>query len=105
MFFPKHMRSWWHRLWRPKRHPWIVKDGWNTFEFVWDDKEMMLCLNGLVVLRLTNRGKAESYPQTEEDMTFRLILSMQYGKRWLRKPRKSECPLWMDVDYVLYIPR
>ena len=104
VFFPKHMKSWWHRLWRPKRHPKINRDGWNLFAFVWDDKKMMLFVNGIKALELTNRGKAGSYPQTEEDMSFRLILSMQYGKKWLRKPRKSECPLWMDVDYVWYDP-
>lgn len=105
VFFPKHMRSWWKRLWRPKSHPKISRDGWNTFEFVWDEKEMMLFVNGIKALGLTNRDKADSYPQTEEDMTFRLILSMQYGKKWLRKPSRSECPLWMDVDYVRYEPR
>ncbi len=105
VFFPKHMRSWWHRLWRPKSHPKINKDGWNLFQLWWDWEEMTVCVNHEMVLHLTNRGKADSYPQTEEDMTFRLILSMQYGKKWLRKPKKSECPLWMDVDYVWYAPR
>ena len=105
VFFPKHMKSWWHRLWRPKIHPKINRDGWNLFAFVWDDKEMTLLANGIKALELTNMGMADSYPQTEEDMTFRLILSMQYGKKWLRKPKKSECPLWMDVDYVWYAPR
>ena len=105
VFFPKHMKSWWHRLWRPKSHPKINKDGWNLFLFWWDGEEMMVCVNYEMVLHLTNRGRADSYPQTEEDMTFRLILSMQYGKKWLRKPKKSECPLWMDVDYVRYAPR
>ncbi|MGM9685929.1 MAG: family 16 glycosylhydrolase, partial [Bacteroidaceae bacterium] len=81
VFFPKHMKSWWHRLWRPKSHPKINKEGWNTFEFVWDEKEMMLFVNGVKAIGLTNRGKAGSYPQTVEDMTFRLILSMQYGKK------------------------
>ena len=104
VFFPKHMKSWWKRLWRPKSHPKINRNGWNVFEFVWDDKWMTISVNGVKALGLTNWGKAESYPQTEEDMTFRLILSMQYGKKWLRKPSRSECPLWMDVDYMRYEP-
>ena len=77
----------------------------SVFEFVWNNNEMMLLVNGIKALGLTNRGKADSYPQTDEDMTFRLILSMQYGKKWLRKPSRSECPLWMDVDYMRYEPR
>lgn len=105
VFLPKHMRSWWHRLWRPKGHPKINRDEWNLFLFWWDGEEMMVCVNYEMVLHLTNRGKADSYPQADEDMTFRLILSMQYGKKWLRKPKKSECPLWMDVDYMRYEPR
>ena len=102
LFMPKHLKWGLSRLFRPKRHPRINRDGWNVFVCEWDEKHIFISLNGKKVLDYKNNGKPECFPQLARERTFALILSMQYGKKWLKNEKHSQLPLWMDIDYVKY---
>ena len=87
------------RLFRPKEHTKIKKDDWNIFTCEWNEKYIKIAINGKVVINYKNNGSWKSFPQTESDREFTLILSMQYC---YGTPKPKELPLWMDVEYVKY---
>lgn len=105
LFMYKHMFgkfSWLKRLFRPKVNTPIRKDGWNNYDCMWDKEFIKIYINGNLVMKYKNNGDWKSYPQTEEDRKFTLILSMQYNYK--DKARPEQLPLWMDIKHVLYEP-
>jgi len=101
LFMPKHMSSVFRRWFRPKKNTKIKKGDWNIFRCEWNEKSIKIFVNGKLVINYKNNGSDKSYPQTEEDRKYNLFLTMQYA---YGKPRPSQLPLWMDVEYVKYEP-
>ena len=106
LFMPKHLKWGLNRLFRPKSRPKINRDGWNTFVCEWDENRIKIAVNGKVALDYYNIYEdPDRYPIFRKSREFYLILSMQYGKKWLKKEKHSQLPLWMDIDYVKYQPK
>ena len=80
----------------------INPEDWNTFVCEWNDSELSVSINGKKVWSLKNDGDPDVFPIDEYQRRFCLILSMQYGNKWLSEPVDDELPLWMDVKNVKY---
>ena len=78
----------------------IVRDGWNHFVCEWNKDFIRVLVNGVKALEIVNDGDPLSFPQREEDRTFRIILSMQYESKYLQAVDLDELPLWMDVRNI-----
>lgn len=75
----------------------IKKNNWNTFVCTWDEESICVNINGVKSFVFKNDGDPLHYPTVAENRTFQVILSMQYGNKWLSEPDNSELPLWMDI--------
>ena len=102
VFMPKHMSSKLKRLFRPKENTKVSKTDWVYLTCFWNEKWIKIFVNGKEAVAVKNDGNWKSFPQTEEDRKFNLFLSMQYAHG---KPKPSQLPLWMDVEYVNYYPK
>jgi hypothetical protein len=103
IFMPKHLKKGLKRLFRPKAHPFIKRNDWNTFTCEWDENVIFIYVNDKLVLDYWNTEvNSDRYPQTPEDRQFSLILSMQYDHSWCLPKCKKQLPLYMDIDYVKY---
>lgn len=80
----------------------INPEEWNTFECEWNDSELSVSINGKKIWSLKNDGDPDVFPIEEYQRRFCLIISMQYGNKWLSEPVPDELPLWMDVKNVKY---
>ena len=100
--FPKSMRK------ECKPHQVKTKinpEEWNEFVCEWGEDELSVSINGKKVWSLKNNGNPDEYPLEEYQRRFKVILSMQYGSKWLSDPVDNELPLWMDVKSVEYFKR
>ena len=82
-----------------------VKEGWNHFACEWDETSIRVYINGGKVMEIKHDGSPDTFPVRPEDRTCQVILSMQYGNKWLSDVDLSELPLWMDVRNVKFFER
>ena len=80
-----------------------IEDGWNKFEWSWDEESITISINGQQILNIENDGDPLHYPTTPETRTFSIILSMQYGHNpWLTTPDLEQLPFYMDIRNIKY---
>lgn len=102
IFHAASMKHWWHKLFRPKRHPFIKRNKWNKFVCEWNQDEIKIIINDKKVIRFKNNGNEDFFPTKPEFRQFDFIISMQYYKPWLLPIKLSQLPLYIDVKEIKY---